>query len=110
MASMTVTQGSTYAEQGATALDTVDGDLTSHIQITGTVDTSTVGTYTLSYTVSDAAGNSTMVTRSVGVTAVAVTSVVGTPPPTDGATTTPSSPDPSVASGIRPHPPRADKM
>jgi hypothetical protein len=93
MASMTVTQGSTYNEQGATATDDRDGDLTSHITITGSVDTSTVGTYTITYTVSDAAGNSTLVTRSVGVTATAATSVVATPPsdttPPAAATSTP---------------------
>ena len=35
----------------------MDGDLTSKIVVTGAVDTSTAGTYTLKYDVSDAAGN-----------------------------------------------------
>ena len=39
------------------ASDTLDGNLTSNVVTTGTVDTTTPGTYTLTYTVSDAAGN-----------------------------------------------------
>ena len=47
----------TYADAGASATDNVDGNLTSKIVVTGAVDTSTAGTYTLKYDVSDAAGN-----------------------------------------------------
>lgn len=53
--------------QGVTAQDDVDGDITANIVITGTVDTNTVGTYTLTYTVSDAAGNETEQDREVEV-------------------------------------------
>ena len=50
--------GGTYTEQGATALDNVDGNLTSNIAIGGdTVDTINAGTYLVTYNVSDAAGN-----------------------------------------------------
>ncbi len=58
--------GDTYNELGATATDDTDGDLTSSIVVTGTVDTSVVGTYIVYYNVSDAAGNAaTQVTRTV---------------------------------------------
>ena len=58
--------GDTFTDPGATATDGVDGDLTSSISISGSVDTSTAGTYTLSYNVSDAAGNAaTEVQRTV---------------------------------------------
>jgi Domain of unknown function (DUF5011)/HYR domain/Domain of unknown function DUF11 len=58
-----------------TATDSCTGDLTSAIQVTGTVDPNTVGTYTLTYNVSDASGNAaTTVTRTVNV--------VDTTPPT----------------------------
>lgn len=58
-----------------TATDTCTGDLTSAIQVSGTVDPNTVGTYTLTYNVSDASGNAaTPVTRTVNV--------VDTTPPT----------------------------
>ncbi|MCK0178724.1 DUF5011 domain-containing protein [Flavobacteriaceae bacterium S0862] len=50
--------GGTYIEQGATAVDNIDGDLTSSILIGGdTVDSNTAGTYMVTYNVSDAAGN-----------------------------------------------------
>ncbi|MDH5518298.1 MAG: DUF5011 domain-containing protein [Gammaproteobacteria bacterium] len=66
-ASITLTQGATYSEQGATATDNLDGSIS--VVITGTVDTATVGTYTLTYTATDAAGNSASVSRSVTITA-----------------------------------------
>ncbi|NRD22095.1 DUF5011 domain-containing protein [Winogradskyella litoriviva] len=61
--------GDTYNELGATATDNVDGNLTSSIVITGTVNTNLAGTYTRYYNVSDAAGNeATQRTRSIIVT------------------------------------------
>ena len=44
-------------DSGATAADNYDGDLTSSIAIVNNVDTSTVGTYTVTYNVSDTSGN-----------------------------------------------------
>ena len=65
---MTVNVGASYSEPGATAEDNVDGDITSSIIITGTVDTNTVGTYYRYYNVSDAAGNNaTQVVRTINV-------------------------------------------
>ncbi|KKL55185.1 hypothetical protein LCGC14_2257940, partial [marine sediment metagenome] len=59
---------STYTEAGAIALDNIDGDITSSIVITGSVDTSTEGTYHLYYDVSDSSGNpATQVIRTIGV-------------------------------------------
>ncbi|MDB2587676.1 DUF5011 domain-containing protein [Flavobacteriaceae bacterium] len=58
-----------YNEPGATAFDNVDGDLTSQIIITGQVNTSLAGVYTVNYTVSDAAGNQASVNRRVNVIA-----------------------------------------
>ena len=54
---VTVQLGSTYVDDGATANDNYDGDLTASIITTSNVDTSKVGTYTITYNVSDAAGN-----------------------------------------------------
>ncbi len=60
--------GDVYTEQGATASDDKDGDITSSIVTTGSVDTNTAGTYLINYNVSDAAGNAaTQVTRTVNV-------------------------------------------
>lgn len=41
----------------ATATDDEDGDVSSSITVTGTVDPNTAGTYELTYSVTDAAGN-----------------------------------------------------
>ncbi len=72
-ASVTISQGATYTDSGATASDDVDGDITTNIHLTGTVDTTTTGSYTLTYSVSDAAGNpATSVTRTVTVTPIVV--------------------------------------
>jgi len=68
--------GDTYTEAGATAYDNVDGDISSKIITTGTVNTSVAGTYTITYTVSDAAANVATATRTVIVKAPVA------PPPT----------------------------
>lgn len=61
--------GSAYIEEGATALDNVDGDLTDDIAITSPLDVNAPGEYLVSYAVTDAAGNkSATVTRTVFVT------------------------------------------
>ena len=59
--------GATYSDAGATATDVHDGDLTSTITVSSNVDTNTAGTYTVTYTVSDAAGNQATETRTVNV-------------------------------------------
>ena len=55
---------------GVSATDNVDGDVTADIVVTGdTVDTDVPGTYTITYNVTDSAGNAaTAVTRTVTVT------------------------------------------
>ena len=62
--------GNTYNELGAIATDNIDGDLTPNIVIGGdVVDTNTLGTYIVTYNVSDAAGNPAVeVTRTVNIT------------------------------------------
>lgn len=60
--------GSTFNPMtGVSASDNVDGDLTASVKHTGTVDTTTVGQYTLVYSVTDAAGNTGTATRVVNV-------------------------------------------
>lgn len=65
-------EGINYSDQGAIANDDVDGDITSKITTSGTVDTNTVGIYTITYTVVDTAGNQTIATRTVNVVAPTV--------------------------------------
>ncbi len=72
-ANLSIEQGVTYIDAGATASDETDGDITANIVITGTVDTATVGVYTETYAVSDVAGNpATPVVRTITVTPVVV--------------------------------------
>lgn len=52
---------------GVTAVDDVDGDVAERIVITGEADTEKEGTYTLTYTVKDAAGNEASLERTVTV-------------------------------------------
>lgn len=66
-APMTIEQGTTYAEPGATAMDNLDGDISGDIVITGSVDSSTIGSYTITYSVTDSNGNQTVTTRVVEV-------------------------------------------
>ena len=60
-----IEEGDSYTDAGASASDEVDGDISSSITTSGSVDTSTPGTYTLTYSVSDAAGNSVELTRTI---------------------------------------------
>ncbi len=63
-----VTIDATYSDAGATASDAEDGDISSRIVVTNPVNTALLGTYTITYTVSDAAGNAAVpVTRTVNV-------------------------------------------
>lgn len=59
--------GGTFQDPGATAQDDADGDITASIRRAGTVDTSAPGVYTLTYTVSDKAGNTASAVRQVSV-------------------------------------------
>ncbi len=52
---------------GISALDDVDGDLSDSIEVTGDYDITVPGTYTLTYTVTDEAGNETTLERELRV-------------------------------------------
>ncbi len=93
-AAMQLTVGDAFTDPGATATDNVDGDLTAKIVETGSVDTTTVGSYTLTYSATDAAGNTGSASRLVTVLAApaagAATSTASTTTTTTTATTTSS--------------------
>jgi hypothetical protein len=78
ISTVTINVGSTYADAGATATDNISTGLTP--TATSTVNTSVVGSYTVTYSVSDGVGNAaTSVVRTVNVVdTVAPTVTFGT--------------------------------
>ena len=65
-ASVTVECGGTYTDAGAGATDSCDGDLTNSVVVGGdTVDVTSPGTYTVTYSVADSAGNTDEEVRTV---------------------------------------------
>ena len=63
----TIKVGETFIDQGILAMDNRDGDITSKVKITSTVDTSKEGEYKVTYSVSDEASNQSEITRIVKV-------------------------------------------
>jgi len=70
-----LTQGDTYTELGAIAVDDIDGDVS--VTISSDVDTDSIGTDTITYGAEDSAGNTSTATRTVEIIAP-----VDTRPPT----------------------------
>ena len=68
--------GEIFNDPGAEANDNIDGNITSDIIVNGNVDTTTAGTYTITYTVSDQAGNKASISRTVNI-------IENTPPPSN---------------------------
>ena len=64
---VTIYKGNVYIEEGASATDNCDGDITSLIETSGSVDNTKVGVYEITYTVKDKSGNTTSVKRKVSV-------------------------------------------
>jgi len=69
LADIQLEAGGTYTEPGYIAVDCLGVDITDQVVVTGLVDTETPGNYTLTYTVTDAGGNTVSDTRTVTVTA-----------------------------------------
>ena len=64
-ANLSLIQGTPYVEKGAIAIDNVDGNIL--VTTTGEVNSSKVGVYTITYSATDSAGNSTSITRTIHV-------------------------------------------
>ena len=72
-ATVTLNVGETYSDAGAIATDDIDGDITSDINMTSTVNMAVAGTYTVTYNVKDSAGNeANEVSRTVNVITLVV--------------------------------------
>ena len=66
-AEISVAEGGSYAEPGYSASHELEGDITDRVKVSGSVDTSTPGSYTLTYTVKDSYGHTATATRTVTV-------------------------------------------
>ena len=65
-----VIRGDSYIDAGVSAIDSVDGDLSSEVVVDSSeISINTIGTYTVYYSVSDTAGNTATATRIVNVVA-----------------------------------------
>jgi hypothetical protein len=79
---VTVECATTYTDAGATATDSCQGSLTGSIVVSNPVNTAVVGSYTVTYNVSDSSSNAAAaVTRTVNVvdTTAPVITLVGSP-------------------------------
>ena len=65
--SQSIYVGSSWKEPGYTASDNCDNDLTNKVVVTGVVNTGKLGTYKLTYTVKDEAGNTFIIDRTIKV-------------------------------------------
>ena len=67
---LTITKGEkANLLDGVSAKDDKDGDLTDKVKVVGNIDTSKPGVYSVTYTVTDSAGNQALASRVVEVTA-----------------------------------------
>lgn len=62
---MTLYVGSTYKEPGYTATDNCAGNITSKVKVTKDINTNKVGTYKVTYTVTDRYQNETIIKRTI---------------------------------------------
>jgi len=64
---VTIIQNTPFIDDGANAVDNIDGSVT--VNISGTVDTKVVGEYIITYSATDSAGNTTTIERIINVEA-----------------------------------------
>lgn len=64
---MYVLLNSDFTDPGASAIDNIDGDITNNIVVESELDITRIGVYTIIYSITDAAGNSSSDTRLVEV-------------------------------------------
>ena len=62
---ITIIAGTDFEDPGYTAVDGVDGDLTAQVEVTGSYEKYLPGSYTFTYTVTDAHGNTATAERTI---------------------------------------------
>lgn len=78
LANIDLERGTSYTDEGATATDLVDGSVA--VSSSGSVDVNVAGTYTITYTATDAAGNMAVeITRTVDVSDTHAPTITGVP-------------------------------
>ena len=78
-----ISEGSTYKELGAKAVDNKGKDLSSQITISGSVNTNKAGTYRVTYSIKNYNGEMLSVNRNVVVQHMGITLTVDTKEPTN---------------------------
>lgn len=68
---MTLKLNQSYIEPGYSAIDNYDGDISNKVEVEGKVDTSKLGTYEVTYSITDSSGNKSTVERKVVISQVA---------------------------------------
>ncbi len=66
-ATISIPAGEPYLDPGATAVDDIDGDISDQIETSDLINPAIVGLQTITYRVSDRAGNMNSVVRTVNV-------------------------------------------
>ena len=56
-----------FTDPGCTAIDEIDGDITSKVEVTSDLNTNVAGVYLVSYVATDAAGNAARARRTINV-------------------------------------------
>lgn len=84
---VTITKNDVYNDEGATAIDNIDGDVTAKIQVESDINLTVAGEYKITYTVTDSSGNRAEEVRIVRVVEPVVTTTQPVPAPTSPATT-----------------------
>ena len=64
---ISITIGENYIEPGYIAIDNYDGDITNNVVVENNINTSQLGTYSVTYTINDSSGNITSQQRMIHV-------------------------------------------
>ena len=62
-----IKRGNRYIEPGYKATDNCDGDITNKVEINNQININTIGTYTITYKITDSSNNTTTETRTIKV-------------------------------------------